>query len=108
MDVSELHIFSYSERAGTAALRIPLVVTAQEKKRRSQLLLDLSAAKINDFYKSQIGTKRRVLWEASNKKGFMFGFTENYLKLKRPFDKAYINKIEDVIVNSDNITEVNI
>lgn len=108
LDVSELHIFSYSERAGTAALRIPLVVTAQEKKRRSQLLLDLSAAKINDFYKSQIGTKRRVLWEASNKKGFMFGFTENYLKLKRPFDKAYINKIEDVIVNSDNITEVNI
>ena len=85
VDVSQYHVFSYSERAGTKALEIPHVVTPQEKHERSQRVLALSAQKTHDFYARFIGTTRPVLLEhASPRKPFMNGFTDNYIRVEVP------------------------
>lgn len=83
VDVSQYHVFSYSERAGTKALEIPHVVTPQEKHERSQRVLALSAQKTHDFYARFIGTTRPVLLEhASPRRPFMNGFTDNYIRVE--------------------------
>jgi threonylcarbamoyladenosine tRNA methylthiotransferase MtaB len=85
IDVSQYHVFSYSERPGTKALEIPHVVTPQEKHERSQRVLALSAQKTHDFYARFIGTTRPVLLEhASPRKSFMNGFTDNYIRVELP------------------------
>lgn len=85
IDVSQYHVFSYSERPGTKALEIPHVVTPQEKHERSQRVLALSAQKTHDFYARFIGTTRPVLLEhASPRKPFMNGFTDNYIRVELP------------------------
>ena len=85
VDVSQYHVFSYSERAGTKALEIPHVVTPQEKHERSQRVLALSTQKTHDFYARFIGTTRPVLLEhASPRKTFMNGFTDNYIRVELP------------------------
>ena len=82
LPVSQLHVFSYSERPGTAALRIPHVVTPQEKHERSQRLLAISDRKLHDFYARFIGQTRTVLLEHSRTRGVYNGFTDNYIKVE--------------------------
>ena len=103
LDISQLHVFTYSEREGTRMLEIPYKVSAQEKKRRSDVLHQLSAKKLKLFYQSHIGYNGRVLWESKKTEGMMNGFTENYLRVKAPFDSNKINCYESVIVTPENI-----
>ncbi len=82
LPVAQLHVFSYSERPGTAALRIPHAVRPEEKHERSQRLLAISRRKLDDFYRSFEGQTRPVLLEHSRTKGLYNGFTDNYIKVE--------------------------
>ena len=84
LDVTQLHVFPYSERPGTSALNIPYTVDSVEKKRRSQLLLELSEQKTNAFYASSIGQCRDVLLEKASRGKTMHGFTDNYIRVELP------------------------
>ncbi len=101
LPVTRLHVFPYSERTGTMALKIPYSNAPAEKQRRVKVLMDWSASRLQKFYASQAGTTHKVLWEATKKSGMMFGFTENYIRLMKPFDKASINCIEMVKVTPE-------
>jgi threonylcarbamoyladenosine tRNA methylthiotransferase MtaB len=94
-------VFPYSERAGTMALKIPYKVEESEKKRRMGIMLPLSEEKLKTFYQSQVGTTRKVLWESTNKQGFMNGFTENYIKVKALYNAEKINEIESITITED-------
>ena len=103
VDVSQYHVFSYSERPGTKALEIPHVVTPQEKHERSQRVLALSAQKTHDFYARFIGTTRPVLLEhASPRKPFMNGFTDNYIRVELPNMPDKDNQIVPVLLTGFN------
>lgn len=94
LDVSQLHVFSYSERPGTKALDIPYVVKPEVKHERSQMLLQLSERKTHDFYQRYIGSSRPVLLEhASLRKPFMNGFTDNYIRVEVPNQPELDNQI---------------
>lgn len=96
VDVTQLHVFPYSERPGTAALRIPYVVDDAEKKVRSKRLLDLSEQKRIDFYARYIGTEQEVLFEKATRGKAMHGFTANYIRVELPAKLAkeeYDNQI---------------
>lgn len=82
LPISQLHVFSYSERPGTAALRIPHIVRPEEKHERSQRLLTISDQKLHAFYERFIGTTRPVLLEHSRTRGLYNGFTDNYIKVE--------------------------
>jgi len=82
LDVTQLHVFPYSERPGTAALRIPYIVVEREKKLRSKRLLELSDAKKNAFYAHHIGSEAVVLFEKATRGRAMHGFTENYIRVE--------------------------
>ena len=84
LDVTQLHVFPYSERPGTAALRIPYVVDAKEKKLRSKRLLDLSDEKTHAFYAQHIGKEAEVLFEKAPRGRAMHGFTRNYIRVELP------------------------
>ena len=84
LDVTQLHVFPYSERPGTLALKIPYIVSDAEKKRRSKMLLDLSEEKRLAFYESHIGTIAEVLFEKSTRGRAMYGFTRNYIRVELP------------------------
>ncbi len=104
IDVSQYHVFSYSERPGTKALDIPHVVTPQEKHERSQQVLTLSARKTRDFYSRFIGTQRPVLLEhASSRKAVMNGFTDNYIRVEVPNTPSLDNQI--VMVRMDGFNK---
>ena len=106
VDVSQYHVFSYSERAGTKALEIPHVVTPQEKHERSQRVLALSTQKTQDFYRRFIGTTRPVLLEhASPRKPFMNGFTDNYIRVEVPNRPDLDNRIMQVALSGFNKEE---
>ena len=96
LPISQLHVFSYSERAGTKALEIPYIVSAEEKKRRSAELHEISERKLKDFYKAHQGLKATVLWENTNKNGYMYGFTENYIRVTTQYDKRLVNTFQTV------------
>lgn len=96
VDVTQLHVFPYSERPGTAALRIPYVVSDAEKKVRSKRLLDLSEQKRIEFYARYIGTEQEVLFEKAARGKAMHGFTSNYVRVELPAKLAkeeYDNQI---------------
>lgn len=82
VDVTQLHVFPYSERPGTAALRIPYVVSDADKKQRSKLLLDMSERKRIDFYAKYKGTEQEVLFERASRGRAMHGFTKNYVRVE--------------------------
>lgn len=88
LDVSQLHVFPYSERPGTAALKIPYKVTDADKKQRSKRLLELSDRKTEEFYTRYIGTEREVLFEKSAHGKAMHGFTDNYIRVELPAREA--------------------
>ncbi len=84
LDITQLHVFPYSERPGTAALRIPYSVDDREKKIRSKKLLDLSDQRTQEFYARYIGQEREVLFEKSARGKSMHGFTDNYIRVELP------------------------
>lgn len=84
LPVTQLHVFPYSERPGTAALKIPYVVDAKDKKVRSQRLLDMSDEKTQAFYASHIGEVKEVLFEKAPRGKAMHGFTDNYVRVELP------------------------
>ena len=98
LDIAQLHVFSYSERANTAALNIPHIVSPKEKKERSERLHQLSAQKTEAFYLSQKGKTAKVLWEERKKEGKMSGFTENYVRVETSYNKEKVNTFETVIL----------
>jgi threonylcarbamoyladenosine tRNA methylthiotransferase MtaB len=102
LDVTYLHVFTYSERTGTKAVQMEGKVDEREKRRRSHLLHELSEAKKKKFYASQVGKTEQVLWESDNIKGFMHGFTGNYVKVATPYNKELINQITTVKILSIN------
>ena len=99
MDVSYIHVFTYSERENTRALEQEQAVHPAERKKRSKAMQQLSSEKKKQFIQSNRGLVTTVLWENSNHKGYMFGFTENYIKVKTPFDKNKVNTLERVLLD---------
>ena len=99
LPVSQLHVFTYSERANTRMLEMDLTVVPQrERERRSKQLHAISADKTKAFYAEHEGYQATVLWESSHKDGLMYGFTENYIKVSCPYDKAKVNTFERITV----------
>ncbi len=99
LPISYLHVFTYSERENTEAAEMQGVVPIPERKQRSKMLRILSAKKKMAFYRTQIGKTLPVLWEHENKNGVMYGFTENYVRVQKPFDENSINTIETLKLN---------
>ncbi|WP_445722343.1 tRNA (N(6)-L-threonylcarbamoyladenosine(37)-C(2))-methylthiotransferase MtaB [Flavobacterium sp.] len=96
LDISYLHVFTYSERDNTEAAEMDGVVASNVRSKRSKMLRGLSVKKRRAFYENQIGTKRTVLFESENKKGYIHGFTENYVKVKTPWNPEFVNTLHDV------------
>lgn len=103
IDISQLHVFTYSERAGTKALEIEYTVPMNERRRRNSVLQLISDRKLEAFYNSQIGKTLTVLWEDAKKGGNMHGFTENYVKVEAPYDKAKVNTFESIVFMPDTL-----
>ncbi|MBV2166533.1 MAG: tRNA (N(6)-L-threonylcarbamoyladenosine(37)-C(2))-methylthiotransferase MtaB [Kaistella sp.] len=99
LPISYLHVFTYSERENTEAAEMQGVVPIPERKQRSKMLRILSEKKKMAFYRTQIGKTLPVLWEHENKNGVMYGFTENYVRVQKPFDENSINTIETLKLN---------
>jgi threonylcarbamoyladenosine tRNA methylthiotransferase MtaB len=106
LPVSQLHVFSYSERPGTAALNIDYQVNPQTKQERSRQLLEISSQKIREFYRSQAGTSRRVLFEHTKRGNKMHGFTENYIKVETDYRISWINQLIPVTLGDFNEDEM--
>ncbi len=99
LPISYLHVFPYSERPNTMALKMDGFVPVEERVRRSEVMHAMSERKKKQFYTAMAGTRRQVLWEGDKKQGNMLGFTGNYLRVQRPFDEARINQMEEVILS---------
>lgn len=98
LDVTQLHVFPYSERPGTAALKIPYIVPDRDKKQRSKRLLDLSDEKTAAFYRRYIGTEAEVLFEKAASGKAMHGFTRNYIRVELP-PSPDNDKLDNQLVN---------
>ena len=96
LDISYLHVFTYSERDHTLAADSPDVVPMAVRKKRSKMLRVLSVKKRRAFYESQLHTEQEVLFEAENKEGYIHGFTENYIKVRLPWNPVLVNTIQKV------------
>ena len=104
LPVSQLHVFTYSERAGTRMLSMDLpLIAMSERHRRSRQLRALSADKLRRFYAEHLPRPATVLWEGKNDHGRMYGFTENYIRLSRPYDKGLVNTFSQVERCTDDI-----
>jgi threonylcarbamoyladenosine tRNA methylthiotransferase MtaB len=101
MEISYLHVFTYSERDNTEAAEMPDVVPMNVRNKRSKMLRGLSVKKRRAFYESQIGTNRTVLFESENKEGYIHGFTENYVKVKTPWNPELVNTLHEI-----NLTKI--
>ncbi len=109
LDVSYLHVFTYSERANTAALQITESVPMKVRNERSQMLHMLSEKKRRYFYEQNIGRKATVLFEKDVQEGLMEGFTENYIRVVAPYDPLLINELQNVQlmhINEKGLMEV--
>ncbi|ETN95964.1 tRNA (N(6)-L-threonylcarbamoyladenosine(37)-C(2))-methylthiotransferase MtaB [Zhouia amylolytica] len=96
LDISYLHVFTYSERDNTEAASMEGIVDKKVRSKRSKMLRGLSAKKRRAFYESQLGTTRTVLFEGENKEGYIYGFTENYVKVKAPWNPELVNTLHEV------------
>ncbi len=93
LDISYLHVFTYSERPDTVAFEMNSVVPMDERKRRSKMMRSLSIKKRRYFYEQHLGEIRPVLFESENENGYMHGFTDNYIKVNEPFEDDWVNEI---------------
>ena len=98
LNISYLHVFTYSERDNTEAAKMDEVVPVNVRNKRSKMLRGLSVKKRRAFYESQIGTERKVLFESENKEGYIYGFTENYVKVKTPWNPELFNTLQEVVL----------
>jgi len=96
LDISYLHVFTYSERPNTEAVDFEGVVPVNVRKKRSKMLRGLSAKMRGVFYEKQLNTERTVLFEDENKEGYINGFTENYVKVKAPWNPELVNTLRKV------------
>ncbi len=96
LNISYLHVFTYSERDNTEAALMENVVPSNVRAKRSKMLRGLSVKKRRSFYESQIGTTRTVLFESENKEGYIHGFTENYVKVKTPWNPELVNTLHEI------------
>ncbi|WP_163515403.1 tRNA (N(6)-L-threonylcarbamoyladenosine(37)-C(2))-methylthiotransferase MtaB [Gelidibacter japonicus] len=106
LDISYLHVFTYSERDNTEAAVMDGVVSKNVRMKRSKMLRGLSVKKRRAFYESQLGSTRTVLFEGENKEGYIHGFTENYVKVKTPWNPELVNTLHQVEltkIDSDGI-----
>ncbi|EKB57495.1 tRNA (N(6)-L-threonylcarbamoyladenosine(37)-C(2))-methylthiotransferase MtaB [Bergeyella zoohelcum] len=99
LPISYLHVFTYSERENTEAVKMDGVVPVPERKKRNKMLRILSEKKKMAFYEKQLGKSLPILWEHENKDGKMYGFTENYVRVQKPFDSNSVNKVEVLKLN---------
>ena len=102
LDISQLHVFTYSERPNTQALKIDYEIDPKTKHARCKALLDISDQKLREFYDSQRGTQRKVLFEHTIHGNKMHGFTENYVKVEFDYDISKVNQIENIIIEDYN------
>ena len=93
LDISYLHVFSYSERQNTLANNLPNSVPKKVRSKRSKLLRSLSVKLKRNFYTKQLGTKQNILFESANKKGYIHGFSENYVRVKTPWRRKLVDNI---------------
>ena len=100
LDISYLHVFTYSERANTEAVLMDGVVPKKTRAKRSKMLRGLSVKKRRAFYETQLGETLTVLFENENKEGYIHGFTENYVKVKTPWNPAFINTLHTITLTS--------
>ncbi len=110
LDISYLHVFTYSERANTTALRNPEVVDMEERRERSKQLRILSLKKQRSFYEQHVHSNASVLFEGKQEGNEMFGYTENYIKVSAPFQNEWINTIQQLEltkINSEGLMETN-
>ncbi|NQX82581.1 MAG: tRNA (N(6)-L-threonylcarbamoyladenosine(37)-C(2))-methylthiotransferase MtaB [Flavobacteriaceae bacterium] len=96
MDISYLHVFTYSERENTEAVDMPGVVDKKVRYKRSKMLRGLSAKKRRFFYEGQLGNNLEVLFESENKEGYIHGFTQNYVKVKAPWNPELVNTLHKI------------
>ncbi len=96
LDISYLHVFTYSERDNTEAAEMQGIIPANVRAKRSKMLRSLSVKKRRAFYESQIGTNRTVLFESENKEGYIHGFTENYVRVKTPWNPELSNTLREI------------
>ncbi|WP_405296502.1 tRNA (N(6)-L-threonylcarbamoyladenosine(37)-C(2))-methylthiotransferase MtaB [Algibacter sp. Ld11] len=96
LEISYLHVFTYSERDNTEAAEMDGIVPGNVRSKRSKMLRGLSVKKRRAFYESQLGTVRTVLFESENKGGYIHGFTENYVKVKTPWNPEFVNTLHAV------------
>lgn len=96
LDISYLHVFTYSERDNTEAIDMEGVVPMNVRNKRSKMLRGLSVKKRRAFYESQLGKDKTVLFEGENKEGYIHGFTENYVKVKCPWNPELVNTLHHV------------
>lgn len=96
LPISYLHVFTYSERDNTDAIHLKNVVPVATRKKRNKMLRILSAKKLRHFYEQHLGETRTVLFEGDNKDGFMHGFTDNYIKVKTPYNPDLVNQLRQV------------
>lgn len=96
LDISYLHVFTYSERANTPAAEMPGAVPVEERRRRNQALRGLSEMKRRAFYSEHTGTERPVLFEQHKNRALLSGFTDNYVKIEMPFEEGRVNTIGPV------------
>ncbi len=102
LDFSQLHVFTYSERPNTQALKIEHEVDPKTKHARCKVLLDISDRKLQAFYQSQQGTAHKVLFEHAQHEKVMYGFTENYVKVETPYSEKKANEIKIVTLGNFN------
>jgi len=98
LEISYLHVFTYSERDNTEAAAMIGEIPANIRAKRSKMLRGLSVKKRRAFYESQLGTSRSVLFESENKEGYIHGFTENYVKVKTPWNPELVNTLHDIVL----------
>ena len=96
LNISYLHVFTYSERDNTLATQMDGVVGKKDRAKRSKMLRGLSVKKRRAFYESQLGTTRTVLFESENKEGYIHGFTENYVKVKTTWNPELVNTLHQI------------
>lgn len=109
LDISYLHVFTYSERANTAAIELDGVVPMKERNQRSKMLRSLSEKKRRKFYEDNLGKQYTVLFEEDVEDGMMHGFTENYIRVAARYDPVLVNetkRVELVQVNEKGVVEV--
>ena len=109
LNISYLHVFTYSERENTVAINLPGVVPQKERAERSRMLHNLSDKKRRAFYEEHIGQSFRVLFEYDIEEGYMHGFTENYIRVRAKYDPVLVNEIVPITltgISENGIAEV--